>query len=193
MSPIQNLLSAINEISIARNVANVHDEVRMRYSLGRNTIGSFNEFTDIISDYYIYHFTSCVAMGGTLSRTEAAGRAKEILTQEYRRRGGDINSAYNDAHDGTNGGLRVILDILADRLKAESVERYLRDQFDRFVAPNSWEQKVEIIRQFIAHCGAQLSHSIRTDQPERYAQNFEELIRSYVTALQQTSSIFRRL
>lgn len=101
--------------------------------------------------------------------------------------------AYNDAHDGTNGGMRVVLDTIAEGLKAESVERYIRDAFDRYVAPISWEQKVTIIRQFIARCGIHLASSIRSDQPERYAQNYQELIRSYVSGLQRTSSIFRRL
>ena len=72
-------------------------------------------------------------------------------------------------------------------------KRYTRELFDRYVAPNEWDAKVEIVRQFIAECGVHLSTSIRADQPERYAQNFEELIRSYVEALQRTSSVFRRL
>ena len=41
-------------------------------------------------------------------------------------------------------------DKIAEGLKAESVERYMRDMFDQHVAPNSWEDKVAIIRQFIA-------------------------------------------
>ncbi len=73
------------------------------------------------------------------------------------------------------------------------LERYIRDVFDRYVAPNSWEQKVEIIRQFIAQCGVHLASSIRADQPERYAKSYRELIDQYVSALQRTSSIFRRL
>jgi len=82
---------------------------------------------------------------------------------------------------------------IAEGLKAESVERYIRDAFDRHVTPNSWEQKVEIIRQFIGHCGTFLSSSIQANQPERYARDYRELIHSYVAALQRTSSIFRRL
>jgi hypothetical protein len=61
------------------------------------------------------------------------------------------------------------------------------------VTPNSWEQKVEIIRQFIAQCGVHLASSIQINQPERYARDYKELIQAYVTALQKTSSIFRRL
>jgi len=193
MPRIDALLAALDERHIARRIALRHDEARLRYPLQRNTVGTFDAFSATIADYYNYHFTHCVSNGGALAASEAAGRAKEMLEREYRRRHGDIVSAFNDAHDGTNGGLRVVLDTLAEGLKAESVERYIRDVFDQHVAPNAWEDKVEIIRQFIRQCGAHLASSIRADQPERYAQNFQELIRSYVEALQRTSSIFRQL
>ena len=193
MAAIDNLLKALDEREMAQRIGLKHDEARMNYQLQSNTVADFDAFTDIIADYYNRHFTKCVSGGGTVSRSEAAGRAKEILEKEYRRRDGDIVMAFNDAHDGTNGGLRVILDKLAEELKIESVERYIRDMFDKHVAPNSWEDKVEIIRQFIAQCGANLASSIDARQPERYAQNFQELIRSYVQSLQTTSSIFRRL
>jgi hypothetical protein len=193
MESFDSLIAEIDELAIARNVGIRHEEVRMNYTFGKNTVESFDEFTEVAADYCNYHISRCVLHGGFLSRTEAAGKAKEILEQEYRRQGGDIVTAYNDAHDGTNGGLRVILDRIAEQLKAESVERYLRDAFDRYVKPNSWEQKVDIMRQFLSRFGAHLSSSIRADQPERYASNFEELIRAYVESLRRTSSVFRRL
>jgi hypothetical protein len=193
MADIDNLLTALNERTIAQRVGIPHDEARMRYPIDRTTVDSFGQFSDIIADYYAYHFARCVAHGGSLTRTEAAGRAKEILEQEYRHRDGDIVTAYNDAHDGTNGGLRVVLDTIAEALKAESVRRFTRDVFDHYVAPNDWDRKVEIIRQFIAQCGNSLASSIRVNQPERYAQNYQELINAYVSALRRTSAIFRRL
>jgi len=193
MNSLNNLLAAIDEQTVTRKISTSHDEARMRYSLQRNTVSSFQEFTTIITDYFNYHFSQCISPGGSLSRTDASGRAKEILEQGYRREKGDLNTAYNDSHGGTNGGLRVILDRIAEHLKAESVERYIREAFDRFVEPNSWEQKVEIMRQFIAMYGHQFSSSINPNQPERYAQNYQELIREYVESLRRTSSIFRRI
>ncbi|MBW1744310.1 MAG: hypothetical protein JRJ47_12920 [Deltaproteobacteria bacterium] len=190
---INNLLAELGERTIAQRIGTPHDEARIRFSLHSNTVESFDEFSWIIGDYYNTHFTAVISHGGKLPTSEADSRGKELLEKEYRRRNGDIVMAYNDAHDGTNGGMRVVLDTIAEGLKAESLERYMRDAFDRYVSPNSWEQKVEIIRQFIARCGVNLGSSIRQNQPERYAQNYQELIRSYVTALQQTSRIFRRL
>ena len=193
MPSINSLLAALDERQIARRIGIPHDEARMQYPLQRNTVDCFDEFSEVIADYYNYHFRRCVSNGGSLSRSDAAGKAKEILEREYRRREGDIVSAFNDGNEGTNGGMRVVLDMLAEALKAESVERYTREVFDRQVAPNAWEDKVELIRQFIRQCGTNLASSIRADQPERYAQNYSELVRSYVKALQRTSSIFRRL
>ncbi len=192
MGSLQGLLAELDETAIAKNVAIPHDEARMRYSLMRNTVQDYSEFVDVISTYYNYHVSECVAHGGFVSRTEASGRAKEILQQEYRRVGGDINTAYNDAHDGTNGGLRIVLDRLADRLKAEAVERYVRDAFDRHVEPVSWEQKVDIMRQVLARYNHEFPSSIRMDQPERYASNYEEIIRAVVEGLRKALSIFKR-
>lgn len=193
MNAISHIMTALDERNLARTVATPHDEARLRYPLQRNTVNTFEEFTSVAGDYYGYHFSRCVANGGRLSPAEARGRAKELLEREYRRRNGDIVTAFNDAHDGTNGGLRVILDMLADGLKEESIGRYVREVFDHFVAPNSWQDKVTIIRQFIDRCGVELSSSVNADQPERYAQNYRDLIQAYVQGLRQTSSMFRSL
>jgi hypothetical protein len=193
MTTINSLLSDLDERKIARRIGIAHDEARLNYHLSSNTVSDFDRFRDIITHYYNYHYTTCVCNGGRLPLSEAYGRAKELLENEMRKRRGDIVTVFNNAADGTNGGLRVVLDTIAEGLKAEVVERYVQDAFDRHVAPNSWEDKVDMICQFIAYCGPYLSSSIKTNQPERYAHNYSELIRSYVDGLRQTSSIFRRL
>jgi len=193
MNSAISVLHALNEREIAQHVGIKYDEVRGRFTTPQNTVANYNEFSGVIGDYCNYHFTQCVSNGGALSPREAIGRAKEILEKEYRRLDGDIVSAYNDAHYGTNGGLRGILDKLADGMKATSVEYYIGDIFDLHVSPVSWEEKVQIIREFIAQCGDFLSPDIHAHQPERYARDYTQLIRSYVSGLQRTSSIFRRL
>jgi len=193
MAAINILLSALDEREIARQVAILQDETRMQYHLLLNTIETFEQFKEAITNYYNYHFTKCISHGGTLGRDDAYGKVKELLEKEYRKKHGDIVSAFNDANTGTNGGMRVVLDTIAESLKAEAVENYVTSIFDRYVAPNSWEDKVSIISQFIAYSGPYLSSSIIAGQPERYAQNYGELIKSYIDGLRQTSSMFRRL
>jgi hypothetical protein len=193
MAAINLLMTELDERTIADRVGIAHDEARMRYHLNSNTVQNFDEFRHIITDYYNYHYTNCVSRGGRLPASEAYGRAKELLEREYRKRNGDIVSAFNDAHDGTNGGMRNVLDTIADGLKAETIERYMAEVFDRYVTPNSWEDKVEMIRQFISYCGNMLSSSVVAGNPQRYAHDYSGLIRSYIDGLQRTSSMFRRM
>jgi len=193
MATINSLLAHLDEGAIAQRIGIAHDEARLSYHLPSNTVTSFDPFRDIISNYYNHQFSKCVSKGGSLSPSEAYGRAKELLEREYRKKRGDIVSAFNDASRGTNGGMRVVLDIICEGIKAEVVERYVQDVFDRHVAPNSWDQKVDMIRQFMSHCSGMLSSSIVVSQPERYAHDYSDLVRSYVEGLRQTSAMFRRL
>ena len=193
MTTITSILDALDERNIARAIGIPHDEARLSYRLNSNTVSNFDEFAFTLGDYVRHHSSRCIASGGTLSLTEATGRAKEILEKAYHRQNGDVVTAFNDAHDGTNGGLRHVLDVIAEALKTEAVEHYVREVFDRSVAPNSWEDKVRVINEFIARYGPVLSSSVSLSEPERYAHNYKELIRSYVESLQRTSSVFRRL
>jgi len=193
MGSIQILLAALDERTIARIVAIDHEEARAGYALRSNTVQDFPTYSGIIGHYYAYHYMRCVARGGTLSQTDATAQAKRIIEREYQRRHGDIVMAYNDACYGTNGGLRAQLDIIAESLKLEATENYIREQFDRHVCPSSFADQVEIIRQFIQVYGAFLPPEVRNARPEQFARDYERLIRSYADALRNSSSLFRRL
>lgn len=186
-------MAALDERTIAREVGILHDETRLRFPLERNTVETFDEFSELVGGYFNYHFSHCFTDGGALPPSVAWGRAKEMLQRQYRRSNGDIVTCYNDAHDSTNGGMRAILDILADGLKEEAITYYVEAVFDRLVKANQWGDKVAIIREFIDRCGAELAGSIQADQPERYAHDYRMLIEAYVQGLRRTSSMFRSL
>jgi hypothetical protein len=193
MSNAQMLVSALDERRIAREVARALSDARMQFHDSSSTVSGFPEYDQKLGTYYNYLFSRCNPNGGELPSYEAAGRAKEAIEHEYRRRGGDIVTAYNDAHDGTNDGLHAQYDIIAERLKFEMVGHYVRATFDQYVPPNSWEDKVRMIRDFLSFYGPSLGEDIDLDNPERYAHNYQDLIRAVVEALQRTSSVARRL
>ncbi len=193
MVSIDGLLAELDERSIAKRIGIPHDTARMQYTLRSITVDRFDEFDRILGDYYNHHYAQCVSGGGALSPGDARSRAKQIITNDYRRRGRDLNTAFLDAREGTNGGLRGHLDVIAEALKTESVQHHTRDVFDRYVSPVSWEDQVEIIGQFLQRHGGLFGGSIDVGQPERYARDYEQLIREFVQALQRTSSVFRRL
>ena len=193
MTVLDSLVHALQEDTIAKRVGIPHDEARVRYRLNANTVSNWRDFENAIADYYAYHYAACVVAGARLSREEAAGRAKELIEQGYRRRRGDIATAYADARDGTNGGLRAILDLLADGMKEESVMRYVRHQFDTHIEPVDFDAKVAIVGEFFREFGRQLPVSVDLNRPSRYCHNYRELVEGLVQGLRESSAVFRRL
>lgn len=193
MVSYDSLARALDEREIANRVAIRHDEARARYALPANRVSSFEDFTEQITRYYDYHYSTCVAGGARLSPPEARSEAKQLLESRLRRGEGDIVTWFARARDGLDGGLRVCIDNLAEALKERAVAHYIRDTFDNHFAPHRWEEKVEIIRQFIERCGPYLSTSIQTETPERYAHDVQSLINEYFQSLRRTSAMFRRL
>lgn len=194
MSPISGLMANLTPRAIAHNAALPHDEARLKYrGLKSNTVGTFDDFRDGVTDYVIYHHSECVARGGRLSPSEAWGRGKTIIETEYRRRHGDIVTAFNDARDGTNGSMRAILDLICESMKADAVAAYTTNEFDRAISPASWSERVLAVRDFIAECGPYLRADIRTAEPERYARDIRQLLEAYLEGLKSVSSMYRRL
>ena len=191
MATIDNILKELDETYITQHVTNKHDEARLQYRLKSNTVSSDTEFDDTIADYYNYHFSQAIAPGAQLPRSEAAGRAKEIINRETQRKGRDRLHTYDDAKTGNNGGMRFILDLIMEHMKAEAFEYHLRDVIDRYIAPSSFEEQVEIIRQIITRFGSSIH--LDPSNPERYARNYDELIRGLSDAINMQASKFRRL
>jgi hypothetical protein len=88
--------------------------------------------------------------------------------------------------------LRSILDLIADYFKVESTRNHMRKVLDDEVRPNSLDDKIDIIKQFMNHCGPDISQYLDQSRPEAYIENYDGLIEAYVDMLQKTSSFLRR-
>jgi len=193
MTLLDELAYALQETTVARRVGTIHDKAREDYQCGVDRVSDWDSFKNVIADYYTYHFARCVAHGGRLSRAEAWGKAKEIIEREYHRRRSDIHGAFADARDGTNGGVRVLLNTVAEGIKATSSEYYMIDEIDSRIPPNDFTRKTQVVREVMDRLGVRLENSIQANMPQQYAQSYLDIIHTYVLWLQQTSSIFRRL
>ncbi len=193
MGSLQRLLTDLDEETIARRVTRLHDTVRRKYALFSTTVRDYSEYEDILSDYYQFHFENTFSPTASFSRADSLGLAKQLIEQEYGRRGLGRNAAFSDALYGTNGGMGHILNTLAEALKAEAIRHYVTDKFDHHVSPCSWEEKVHIVRQFLKRFEGTLPASIRLDEPERYARDYRELVQLYSDALRNPKTYVRDL
>lgn len=192
MNELDHILRALDERELALAVGKQHDEARLRYTLSSITVEDFAAFERLIGDYYAYHFSSCVAPGAQLPEFEARQRAKELLERSVRDQGGTLASLCADAIDGRDGGTRRVLDLICDGLKHESQSRYIESVFDRFVAPTSFDEKVEIIRQLMQKFANILPRSMNTSRPEQYAHDYKQFVRAFADALRNVARAARR-
>ena len=192
MGVLDQILSELDESFVIQHVTGAHDDASVSYRLRANTVSNDAEFDNTIADYYQHHYSRCVAIGGSLTRAEAAGKAKNIIEHEYRNKGMDKLNAYQDGKSGTNGGMRKILDMITDRLKAEALEFHIRDVLDRYIAPSGYDEQVSVIHELITRMNIP-SDKIDARHPERYARHYEELIRALVHTMNSQYASFRRL
>ncbi len=190
---INSLLSALEPQTIIDRVEDPHNNARLRYQLRANRVESYEEFCRIIGDYYAFHSTQCVAVGGKMTDIVATSRAKDILAQHYKREGGDINSAFKDASDGTNGGMSAILNYIADDFRQKAVNEYVQDMFDRHVKPYSLEERIRIIRELLQHYREFLSPTIDVHHPEFYGHEYKDLVLALANARKSIQNKFRHL
>jgi hypothetical protein len=187
------LLEEVDEPVIADRVWRRHDQAREDYPDRSITVANATEFENGIGDYYAYHYELCVAPGARMAPAEAIGRAKQIIENDRRRQGQTLLNAFTDAKDGRNGAMRALRDLIGNALKEESTEHYIEDVFCRHVDMDSWSQRVEVMKEFLAQYGRMLPPSHRNQPAERFASGYKTLIRAYVDALRETAAAFRRI
>lgn len=182
MSSIDSLLEAISPRIIAKRVHIPHDEARASYPLSRNVVSDSREFEHIIGDYYNHHHASCISRDHTFPRREAETRAKAIVEVQYKKYPQPLIAAFNEALEGTNGGLKHVLDLIADSLKYDATRNYIRSEIHRSVRWDRWEQKVELIRQLI-RAQPQVLRDYQGCNPNEFASDYEPLVQAIVEAL----------
>jgi len=192
MVNVQQLLDDLSDPTIGERVRRSHDVARNSYRLRTIVPSCFEEYIEILGDYVNHHYAACITRGAFLSKPRAIGRARELIEHFYRRRGGDIKTAFQDAQVGTVG-LGAQLDVIRDALKEEALEDYITAAIESHASPTSWPDKVELTRQIFAHFGNLLGPAIDLNVPERYAASSHELVKAVAQALQHAASEFRRL
>jgi len=188
-----SLARALDQQTIADKVTSPHDAARAGYPVECNRTATFEEFIEAVTRYYIYHYEKCVAPGARLDAGQARSKVKQLLESRLHRGEGDILTYFARARDGLEGGLRVVLDTIAEALRAQAVADYVRDVFDRHVGPQSWEDKVELLRQFMKANRYHLPTTIHADQPERYAAEYYSLVNDFLHSIERGAAAFRRL
>ncbi len=189
MSRIDNLLRALDDVAIAKMIGNKHDDARLEYPKPP-PINTYEDFLEVIGDYYSYHTTTCIAVGGTISKIEAKGEAERILQEQTRK---DSMILFKDAKNGANGGIRMLLDYIANALKTRSMQGYSNVIIAANVKRDDPRDREEMCKQLFQQYGGLLAADIDLTNPEKYSDELENIIYDILRAKSQMAHTYRRI
>ena len=193
MSNFLHFLKSVEDHNLAEKVGTPHDEARMKYRLGSNTVANATEFERVIGDYYAYHHSACVSYGGQMVKYEAVQEAKKIIDRAYQRKNQTMMNAVSDAKTGHNGAMRQMLDYIADALKNQALDDYIADTIDQHCRMDSWPEKVSLAKEALQALGHILPEEVRNRAPEELAAGYVQFLRGLVEVIRDSAVAFRRI
>ncbi|MDD5134607.1 MAG: hypothetical protein PHP01_04285 [Phycisphaerae bacterium] len=186
------VVAKINELAIAENFGVRIDSARASFILNSVTIGSYEEFLETITSFYIhlrcYENSEPVK---SINQQRSRNEAVELLENTFRNNGG-IETALQRASDGTVGGMRKILDEMTDFYKLSQQQKHITAIFRQSVDSLCWNERVEFMRHAMERLKNFMPQEIKDEPPERFARDYEAIIKAYVNGMDKFNQLLRR-
>lgn len=175
----------MNPRTLAHNFGISIDSARGSFVLGSSTVRSWDQFMEILQAFFVHlhrhvHSQTGVFIDVDRVRTEVSN----LLEAAFKNKGG-AKAAFARARDGTEGGLRSVLDVLTEHFKSEQQLKHVQCIFKDAVDGLEWDDRVKFIGGALERLRPLLPPEIRDEPPERFARGFEMLVQAYVQSLDQ--------
>lgn len=189
---LQPLLSALDQTTLARRISFPIDSARASYVMESITINRYEDFNDVIVSYYFHLLHHS---GETLAPIDSIANAAEalsLLERSFATKGG-LKAALAEAREGINGGLRLVLDMVTDQFKREEQEKHINCVLKSAMDPMDWETKVALMDELMRRLKHVLPPKIGSQPPERFAGQYEIIVKAYVDSINEMNFVFRKL
>jgi hypothetical protein len=178
---VKTLMASMDPAHLARVVGLPIDTARASFRLLSVVTKSHREFTDVVQSFYIHLLRATGRASGGTAIQDAAGEAAELIEHAFAREGG-YQGARAEAQTGEQGGLRHVLDRMTYQYKMERQQKHLLAVFADALDPLDWASKVEVIKAFRKLFPYALPLDCLEAPPERFASQYQDMIRMFVQA-----------
>lgn len=185
-------LNQLNPETIEMQVTRVYDEARGRFVIDKITVENNNEFIDTLTAFYAH---VCRHINSSKSHVSSAKMSDEIMNVLNKIFPGKkkYNEALAIAKYGTHGGMRYILDIITEHLKQAARDNHILKVFKETIDPLDYQLRVSLITKLLNREKFHLPEEITSQPPERFADDYEEIIKAYSQSMSNLTTIMRRL
>lgn len=189
---LADVISLINENSLAERISLPVDSARASYSLDSVLAQSHEAFNDTITAFVVHLFRRVRGVDVNEPIQAFSAEAFALLERTFAQHGG-VKTALAEAQTGTKGGMRYVLDAMTEQFKKEErgkeVQRVLMEALD----PLNWDSQVALIKALLERLWIHLPDDIRDHPPEKYANHVGPLAKAYVESMDQLTHAFRSL
>ena len=190
---VDRILDLLSQDRINREVLQQHDVARESFQAPSVTVRDHQEFKFLVTSYVEHH--KRVTDGGTPGPAAAFGEGKRILDKAF---GQDqfqegYAAAMQAALSGANGGLRQVLNEIADALKHHALNEYMDHVYHQHINVLSKEDNRELSRAFFQRFGPILQRfGVQVDQ-DTFAWNTRAALEYHRQVIAQITGIARKL
>jgi len=179
----------ISEDTLARKFGVPIDSARASYVLGTSTVESYDQFLETLLGFYV-HLQRYLAPDtiGLVDTNAVRAETVALLERTFHGKGG-WETAFAQSKDGTQGGMRSVLDAMTQRFKTEKQTAYVQRVFKEAVNPLEWNQRVEFVRSAMKCLAPFLPPEIAGNPPERFARDYEMIARIYVESMDRVRQL----
>jgi len=189
-----NIVSLISEQALAQKFRAI-DSARACFILESLRIKSYEELINILQAYYIHLQRYVGSSPEVPDMGEARSETIKLLGRTFYNKGGD-KAAFVQARDGTQGGIRSILDMLTEQYKADKQDAYINRVYKDAIADMDWEKRIKCIQAIMKKIGPSLPEELKNQPPERFARNDETIgtiIETYVRCSDKFNQVLSRM
>lgn len=150
---VDKILDLIDQTHINRTVLMQHDVARESFTVPKMIVADHQEFKYLITSY-VEHHKKAVGEGQTTAAA-AFGEAKRIVDRAFEedRFQDGYARALQIARDGTDGGMRTILNQIADVIKQNALANYIDHVYYHHIDVLSKDDNLALSRAFYRRFG----------------------------------------
>lgn len=187
------VVAQISEKAIARDLGVPLDSARGSFILDSSTVQSPDEFHEVLDAFYIHlHCWISCRTGESLDAGRVRTEAIKLLETAFRNQGGE-QAAYARARDGIQGGMRSVLDTIAEQCKRDRYTAHVQRTLCEAISAMDWDDRVAFMQAAMRRLGPFLPPELSDEPPERFVRQYEVIVQTYVESLDKLSQLFRTL
>jgi len=191
--PFDAVIALISESALAQKFYIPIDSARGSFILEKSTVASWDQFEETLVAFFIHlqrHLSATVLH--TVDHQHARTKALALLDSTFQNQGGR-QQAVAQAIDGTRGGIKSVLDTITEQFKREEQYQYIQRVFTDALSPLDWEGRVAFMRAALHRLRPFLPDEIRTQPPERFAHDYEVIVKTFVQSFDNINQLLRTL